>query len=252
MRSIHKGTISFGLVSVPVKLYGATEEHDSVCHQVHNTDGARIRYKRVCEGCGEAVEYGDIAKGYEHGEETVILTEDDLATLPSADRTIEVLEFVPANSIDPMLYEKAYFLGPDGSDKAYTLLASTLAHSDRVALVQFAMRGRTRLAALRVLPKDGVLVAHTLRWPDEVRHASEIKVKEVEVRPIELDVAGQLVASMHNEWNADRYVDTYQEELRELIAAKAAGQALPETEKVETEDVSDLLAALEASVRGRK
>lgn len=255
MRSIWKGHVSFGLVNVPVKLYGATEEHDAACHQVHDKDNGRIRYKRVCEGCGEAVEFANIAKAYEHGEESVILSDDDLKTLPSEqDRTIEVLEFVPAGSLDPMLYEKSYFLGPDGSDKAYALLAGTLERVQRVALVQFAMRGKARLAALTVLPKEGVLVAHTLRWPDEIREASAIKVKEVEIKPIELDVAVRVVESMANEFNPDRYRDVYQEELRELIAAKANGEALPSVvaKEEETDDVSDLLAKLEASIKGKK
>lgn len=253
MRSIWKGSVSFGLVNVPIKLYGATEEHDQVCHQVHAADGGRIRYKRVCEECGEPVEYGDIAKAYEYGAQEVVLTADDLATLPSEqDRVIEVLEFVPAGSLDPLLYEKPYFLGPEkGADKAYTLLARTLGHVDRVALVKFAMRGKTRLAALTVLPKEGVMVAHTLRWPDEVRHASEIKVKDVEIKPRELELAETLVESMANEFNPDRYHDAYQEELRELVAAKAEGEELPEAAPKATEEVSDLLAALEASIEGK-
>lgn len=252
MRSIWKGNVSFGLVNVPVKLYGATEEHDVDCHQVHKADGARIRYKRVCEDCGVAVETADIAKQYEHDGHTVILTEDELGNLPSAsDRTIEVLEFVPAGSLDTMLYEKSYFLGPDKSDKAYTLLATALADSKRVALVRFAMRDKTRLGALSVLPKEGVLVVNTLRWADEIRNAADVTIAKVEVKPEELEMAGKLIASMENEYNADRYRDTYQAELRELITAKATGGELPALEAKATEDVGDLLAALEASIAGR-
>lgn len=256
MRSIYKGSISFGLVHVPVKMYGATEEHDAVCHQIHAADGGRIRYKKVCETCSEGVEFADIAKAYEYGkEDPVILTDADLKTLPSEqDRTIEVLEFVPAESLNPMLYEKSYFLGPEkGADKPYVLLAETLARVQRVALVQFAMRGKTRLAALTVLPKGGVLVAHTLRWPDEIRHP-EFAIQEVEIKPLELDLAEQIVESMANEFNPDRYRDTYQVELQELIAAKATGQALPSVaaEQQEADDVSDLLAKLEASIKGKK
>lgn len=254
MRSIWNGSISFGLVNVPVKLYGATEEHDMVGHQVHAADGARIRYKRVCEGCGEAVDMADISKSYEHEGACVILTDDDIATLPSEqDRIIEVLEFVPAGSLDTMLYEKSYFLGPNKSDKPYVLLATALKASKRVALVRFAMRSKTRLAALSVLPKEGVLVVNTLRWSDEIRNAADVKIAEVEIKPAELDMAGKVIASMENEYNADRYRDSYQAELRELIAAKANGDALPSVEKDEpTEDISDLLAALEASIKGAK
>ena len=257
MRSIHKGTVSFGLVSVPVKLYGATEEHDAVSHQVHNKDGGRIRYKRTCEDCGEVVEYKDIAKQYEHGDQAVILTDDDLATLPAEqDRTIEVLEFVPTGSLDEMLPEKPYYLSPEkGADKAYALLAATLDRIDRTALVRFAMRGKTRLAALRTLHKEQVLVLHTLRWPDEIRRHDWITVKDVEIKPAELNMADRLVGSMSNEFNPDRYRDTYQEELQALITAKAEGGELPVVEKEEEpEDVSDLLAALEASIakKGKK
>ena len=254
MRAIYRGAISWGLVNIPCKLYGATEEHDVKAHQLHGADGGRIRMKRFCEDCGEMVEYADIAKGYDHDGETVILTEDDLSTLPAErDRTIEVLEFVPAESLDPLMADKPYFLGPDkGADKAYALLAATLGRVDRVALVRFALRGRTRLAALRVLPKEGVLVAQTLRWPDEIRRPDWITVKDVQITPAELDMAEQLVESLSNQFNPDRYVDNYQRDLRELIAAKAEGRELPEVEKEVTEDVSDLLAQLEKSIARKK
>ncbi|MBO0676817.1 Ku protein [Mycolicibacterium sp. S2-37] len=253
MRAIWTGAVSFGLVNVPVKLYGATEDHDTPGHQVHDKDNGRIRYKRVCEECGEVVEYANITKGYEYGDQTIVLTADDLSHIAAErDKVIDVLEFVPADAIDPLMYDKAYYLGPQkGADKAYNLLTATLARVERVALVKFAMRSKTRLAALRVLPKEGVLVAHTLRWPDEVRHATEVKVSEVEVSDKELNLAEMLVESMANEFNPDRYRDTYQEELRELLALKAEGAELPVVEESETEDVSDLLAALEASIKGK-
>ena len=174
MRSIWKGSIAFGLVNVPVKVYSATEDHDVKFHQVHAKDNGRIRYKRVCEVCGEVVEYRDIAKAYESDDgQTVIITDDDIATLPEErSREIEVLEFVPASDIDPMMYDKSYFLEPEGkSSKSYVLLAKTLMETDRVAIVHFALRNKTRLAALRVQDfcKRDVMVIQTLLWPDEIR-----------------------------------------------------------------------------------
>src|ERR1700712_4507452 len=151
MRSIWKGSVAFGLVNVPVKVYSATEDHDSNCPEVHEKDNGRIRYKRVCEVCGEVVEYRDIAKSYESEDgQTVIITDEDIATMPEErSREIEVVEFVPADQIDPLLYDKSYFLEPDSkSSKSYVLLAETLAKTDRVAIVHFALRSKTRLAAL--------------------------------------------------------------------------------------------------------
>src|SRR3954467_6322924 len=153
MRSIWKGSIAFGLVNVPVKVYSATEDHDIKFHQVHAKDNGRIRYKRICEVCGEVVEYRDIAKSYEADDgQTVITTDEDIATLPEErSREIEVVEFVPAEQIDPLMYDKSYFLEPDSkSSKSYVLLAETLADTDRLAIVHFSLRSKTRLAALRV------------------------------------------------------------------------------------------------------
>ena len=155
MRSIWKGSVAFGLVNVPVKVYSATEDHDIKFHQVHAKDNGRIRYKRVCEVCGEVVEFRDIAKSFESEDgQTVIITDEDIATLPEErSREIEVVEFVPADQLDPLMYDKSYFLEPDSkSSKSYMLLAQTLAETDRVAIVHFALRSKTRLAALRVGP----------------------------------------------------------------------------------------------------
>lgn len=247
MRSIHKAAISFGLVNVPVKLYGATEEHDIKSHQVHGSDGGRIRYKRVCEDCGEAVAYDDIVKGYEVGDELAILTDDDIASITGeSSRDIEVVEFVPTGSIDPLAYEKSYYLGPDKSLTAYQLLAAALMGTERVAIVKFNMRGKTRLAALRVTGKQHVLTLHTLHWSDEIRDPEFKELdKAAKIDPSQLAMARSLVESMANEFNPDRYRDTYQEELRVLVAAKAGEP--PQG----TEDVSDLLAKLAASTRER-
>jgi DNA end-binding protein Ku len=262
MRSIWKGSIAFGLVNVPVKVYSATEDHDLKFHQVHQKDNGRIRYKRVCEICGEVVEYRDIAKAYESDDgQTVIITDEDLATLPEEkSREIEVLEFVPAGDLDPLMYDRSYFLEPDSkSSKSYVLLAQTLARTDRVAIVHFALRNKTRLAALRVkdFSKREVMVIHTLLWPDEIRDPDfPVLDKEVTIKPAELKMAGQVVDSMADDFDPDRYRDDYQEQLKELVEAKLEGGEAFTTEEQPaeldaTEDVSDLLAKLEASVKKR-
>ncbi|MGH3532964.1 MAG: Ku protein [Mycobacterium sp.] len=262
MRSIWKGSIAFGLVNVPVKVYSATEDHDIKFHQVHAKDNGRIRYKRVCEVCGEVVEYRDVARAYESDDgQMVVITDDDIATLPEErSREIEVLEFVPSADLDPMLFDRSYFLEPDSkSSKSYVLLAKTLADTDRVAIVHFALRNKTRLAALRVkdFGKRDVMVVQTLLWPDEIRDPDfPVLDKKVDIKPAELKMAGQVVESMAEEFNPDRFHDTYQDQLRELVAAKLEGgeaftaEEQP-TELDETEDISDLLAKLEASVKAR-
>ncbi|MGD9619706.1 MAG: Ku protein [Mycolicibacterium sp.] len=262
MRSIWKGSIAFGLVNVPVKVYTATEDHDIRFHQVHAKDNGRIRYKRVCEVCGEVVEYRDITRAYESDDgRTVIITDDDISTLPEErSREIEVLEFVPAADIDPMMYDRSYFLEPEGkSTKSYVLLAKTLMETDRVAIVNFALRNKTRLAALRVkdFSKRDVMMVHTLLWPDEIRDPDfPVLDKDVDVKPAELKMAGQVVDSMTDDFNPDRYRDEYQEQLQELIQAKLeGGEAFTTDEEPQeldaTEDVADLLAKLEASVKAR-
>lgn len=262
MRSIWKGSIAFGLVNVPVKVYTATEDHDIKFHQVHAKDNGRIRYKRVCEVCGEVVEYTDIAKAYEADDgRTVVITDDDIATLPEErSREIEVLEFVPAGELDPLMYDRSYFLEPDSkSPKSYVLLAKTLAEADRVAIVHFALRNKTRLGALRVkdFSKRNVMMIHTLLWPDEIRDPDfPVLDQKVEIKPAELKMAGQVVESMADDFHPDRYRDDYQAQLRELVDAKLeGGEAFTAEEQPtaldEAEDVSDLLAKLEASVKAR-
>jgi len=267
MRSIWKGSVAFGLVNVPVKVYSATEDHDLKFHQVHAKDNGRIQYRRVCSECGEMVEYRDIAKAYESDTgQTVVITDEDIATLPEErSHEINVLEFVPATDIDPLMYDKSYYLEPDGkSPKSYVLLAKALSETDRVAIVHFALRNKTRLAALRVkdFPSSHgprkVMVVHTLLWPDEIRDPDFPSLDgNVEVRAPELKMAGQVVESMTDDFHPEQYTDTYQEQLQELVEAKlSGGEAFATTEAPakldETDDVSDLLAKLEASVRRRR
>lgn len=260
MRSIWKGEVSFGLVNVPVKVYAATEDHDLRARQVDKNDGVRIRYKRVRDDNGEEVEYGDIAKAYESDEgEMVILTKEDLASLPvEQNHEIEVTEFVPADQVDPVAFDNAYFLEPASrSNRAYILMREALESTDRLAICTFTLRNRTRLCALRVY-KD-VLMLQTLLWPDEIRPAILDGLdKEAKVRPQEVKMAASLIETMAADFEPEKYEDDYQNQLRELIEAKAAGgEAFTLEERDDTGDddgddeVADLLAALRASVKDR-
>jgi len=252
MRAIWKGAVSFGLVSIAVRLYSATEEKDIRFHQVHRDDGGRIKYKRVCSIDGEEVSYDDIAKGYDlGGGEMVILTDDDFADLPlTTSRAIEVLEFVPAEQVDPILYNKAYFMEPEGAaTKPYVLLRDALERTDRVAIVKVALRQREQLATLRV--RDGVLVLNTMLWPDEVRQPDfEFLGDDIEARPAELAMAGSLIESMAADFNPEEYTDNYRAALQEVIDAKVAGREVVQPEEADEAPAAavDLMAALRASV----
>lgn len=256
MRSIWKGAISFGLVSISVKLYSATEERNISFHQVHRTDGGRIRYKRVCQVCGEEVSYGDIAKGYElPGGEMVVLTDEDLADLPlTTSRAIDVLTFVPLEQVDPIYFNKSYYLEPDkGASKPYVLLRDALEQSDRVAIVKIALRQRESLATLRI--RDEVLVLETMIWPDEVRQPDfGFLDEDVTVRPQELAMAESLIESMAGDFDPEQYTDDYREALEQVIEAKVEGREIvePVEEEKQPAGVVDLMAALRASVERAK
>ena len=259
MRAIWKGAITFGLVNVPVKLYSATEDHDIGLHQVHDADGGRIRYQRKCEVCGKVVDFAHIDKAYDDGERTVVLTGEDLAALPvERSREIDVVEFVPAEQIDPIMYEHAYYLEPDSSSiKAYALLLRTLEESDRIAIVNFSLRQRSRLGALRV--RGDVLTLQALRWDDEVREATFPSLDEkVKVTAKELEMSAALVESFESDFTPEKFTDEYQEQLKILIDAKLKeGDALDtaatfgestEDEEGEDAEVVDLMEVLRRSV----
>ncbi|GAB3868977.1 Ku protein [Dactylosporangium cerinum] len=256
MRAIWKGAVSFGLVSIAVRLYSATEEKDIRFHQVHRDDGGRIKYKRVCSIDGEEVSYDDIAKGYDlGGGEMVVLTDDDFADLPlTTSRAIEVLEFVPAEQVDPILYNKAYYLEPDKTAaKPYALLRDALTNTERVAIVKVALRQREQLATLRV--REDVLVLNTMLWPDEIRAAKfDILDEDVSARPAELAMAGSLIESMAADFDPATYTDNYREALQEVIDAKVAGREVVQPEETEEAPAAavDLMAALRASVERAK
>ena len=258
MRSIWKGSISFGLVSIAVKLYSATEEKDIAFHQVHRDDGGRIKYKRVCSIDGEEIAYNDIAKGYELPDgEMVVLTDDDLAELPlTSSREIDVLQFVPLEQVDPIYFNKAYYLEPDGrAAKAYVLLRDALEASGRVAVVKVALRRREALATLRV--REGVLTLETMLWPDEIRAPEFGFLDEtVELRPQEMAMASSLVDSLSGDFDPTEYTDLYRAALESVVEAKIEGRDLiPAPEHADSGSsgtVVDLVAALQASIDAAK
>ena len=252
MRSTWKGSISFGLVTIPVKLYAATEQRDVTFHQVHAADGGRVKYKRVCSVDGEEVAYSDIAKGYElPGGETVVLTDEDFADLPlTTNRVIDVLEFVPLEQVDPIYFEKSYYLEPEKTGtKPYVLLRDALEQSGRVGLVKIALRSREALATLRV--RDGVFVLETMMWPDEVREVDFGFLDEtIEVRQQEIAMALSLIETLSGDFDPSQYSDSYREALESVIEAKVAGREVvaPTAAPAGTGQVVDLMAALQASV----
>ena len=260
MRAMWKGAVTFGLVNVPVKLYSATEDHDVSLHQVHDADGGRIRYQRVCELDGDEVPYEHIDRAYDDGEHTVVLTKEDLAGLPAErHREIEVVEFVPSGQIDPIMLDRTYYLEPDTkSTKAYVLLRRTLEQTDLTAVVKFALRQRTSLAALRV--RGDVLVLQTLLWSDEVREADFPSLTDdVPISDKELAMSAQLVASFAADFAPDQYTDEYQAQLRQLVEAKLergesvdTAQTFGERPEAGGAEVIDLMEALRKSVAEAK
>ena len=256
MRAIWKGAVSFGLVTVPVKLYSATESHDVSFRQVHAKDGGRIKYQRVCSLDGEEVAYADIAKGYETDDgEMVILTDDDLAELPlSSSKEIAVEKFVPSDQIDPMMLEKSYYLEPEKAGvRPYALLRDALRESDRVAVVTVSLRTRTSPAVLRV--RDDVLVMQTLMWPDEIRAADFPVLEEVgEPKKQELKMAQMLLETLAGDFDPADFEDDYAEAVEKLVEAKREGGEVTRTkpEEPSSGEVVDLLAALQRSVEAAK
>ncbi|MGH3509865.1 MAG: Ku protein [Nocardioidaceae bacterium] len=257
MRAIWKGAVSFGLVSVPVKLYSATESHDISFRQVHAKDGGRIRYNRVCSLDGEEVAYADIAKGFETEDgQMVVLDDDDLAELPaSSSREIAVEKFVPSGQIDPMWLEKSYYLEPDAqAAKPYALLREALKEADRVAVVTVSIRTRMTTAVLRV--RDDVIVMQTMLWPDEVRKPdfAGLDATEHAAKPQELKMARLLVETLAGDYDPGDFEDDYKLAVDELVKAKLEGGEVTHLapEKPAGGEVVDLLAALQRSVEAAK
>lgn len=256
MRSIWNGAISFGLVSIPIKLVNATESHSISFRQIHLADGGRIRYRKVCELDEQEVTTAEIGKAYEDADGTMIpITDEDLASLPlPTAKTIEIVAFVPATEIDPLQMDAAYYLSANGvpAAKPYTLLREALKRSQKVAVAKYALRGRERLGMLRVV--DDVIAMHGLLWPDEIRATDGVAPEaDVTVRDAELDLADALMATL-GEVDMDTLHDDYREAVETLIASKASGEALQPAASDEHGGgkVIDLIAALENSVRAAK
>jgi DNA end-binding protein Ku len=246
-----KGAISFGLVMIPVKLYAATEQKDIAFRQVHREDGGRIRFRRVCSLDGAEVPYEDVAKGFElPGGEMIVLTDDDMAELPlTSSKSIEVMHFTPADQLDPILFNRSYYVEPEAAGvRAYALLRDALERSGRVAIAQVALRQRESLATLRT--RDGVLVLETLLWPDEVRGADfGFLDDDIEVRTQELRMATSLIDSMTVDFDPAEYHDRYREALQELVEAKTEGRDVVQPGEAEAPAASTSLAdALRASL----
>ena len=255
-RSIWKGAVSFGLVSIPVKLYGATEDKDVSFRQVHSSDGGRVRQQRICEKCGEVVPYADIAKGYESADGRVaVLTDEDFANLPlSTLKTVEVVQFVDQDEVDPGFFQRTYFLEAEAAgQKPYVLLREALAKEDKVAVVKVALRSRESLALIR--PKGDLLLLHTMYWPDELRDGEfAAPSAEVKISDAEMEMAKLLIAQLEGTFEPEAYQDSYREALLEVVEAKLAGAPAPASSDTSAPsgDVVDLMAALKASVEAAK
>ncbi|MFI5729324.1 Ku protein [Kribbella sp. NPDC051587] len=258
MQAIWKGAISFGMVTIPIKVFSATEEKDISFRQVHVADGGRIRYKRICSIDGEEVPYSDIGKGYEMPDGRMIVLEpDDFADLPlTSKKVIDVLEFVPADQVDPLYLGKSYYLQADGGPgaKPYVLLRDALEGSELYALVKVALRSRESLGLLRTV--DNILILQVMLWPDEIRDAAfAAPPEDVEIRSQEKAMASSYIDTLRGEFDPEQYHDEYRQALEQVVEAKAAGVPLPadsEEEETEGAEVVDLVAALRASVEAAK
>ncbi len=256
-RSLWKGAVSFGLVTIPVKLYSATEEKDVSFRQVHPADGGRIKYKRVCDVCGQEVPYAEIAKGYETADGRVVVLEaSDFEELPlPTAKQVEIVQFVEIDEIDPTAYNKAYFLEAEGPGaKPYVLLREALKSSGKVAVVKVALRSRESLALIRAT--GDLLVLHTLLWPDELRDgAFAAPPEELRATKPEVDMASMFIEQLSGEYDPSAFTDSYREALEQVVAAKLGDVAVPaaaDEAPAAGGDVVDLVAALRASVEAAK
>jgi DNA end-binding protein Ku len=260
-RAIWSGSISFGLLNVPVKLYSAVSKQTVRFRELREADGSRVRHKRVAEADGEEVAYDDIVKGYEFApDQYVTLSRDELAELdPKKTRAIEIQDFVDLDEIDPIYFEHPYYLGPDkGAEKAYALLVQAMGEARKVAVARFVLRNKEHLAAIR--PMDGVLTMATMRFADEVTDPDDLRSELFEEKPKkaekrELEMAMQLIESLSTDFEAGKYRDEYREELLAMLELKAEGKEVVSapSEEPEPTKAPDLMAALEeslAAVRG--
>ncbi|MEU2415094.1 Ku protein [Streptomyces sp. NPDC013099] len=255
-RPLWAGAISFGLVTIPVKIVSATEDHDVHFYRVHLADMGRVRTRKVCELDGQVVSQDEIGKGYEIAkDQTVPVTDEELEQMPlPTAKAIEIAAFVDADTIDTVRISDSYYLAADGqvAAKPYTLLRKALERSSKVAVAKFAWHGRERLGLLRI--REGAIVLHSMKWPDEVRNPDELAPREVEVGEEEIEQALELAERMTIE-DLSGFHDEYREALEDIIAAKADGKPLPapaEDGRQDKGEVVDLMAALNASVKAAK
>jgi DNA end-binding protein Ku len=253
-RAMWKGAISFGLVTIPVSVYPATEEKTLRFNQLHDEDGGRIRYKRVCEKDGEEVSFEHIVKGYEvEKDRYVVLTDEDFDAVPVASsRAIDIVQFVEFDEIDPVMFKKSYYLVPEETGaKAYSLLREAMKEDDRVGIAKVSFRDKEHIAALRF--KDDAFVLETMFWPDEIREVDFGGVDvDQDVRDNELTMARQLIDSLTSEWNPDEFSDAYRDALLQIVEAKLNGQEIEVVEAEPAAKVVDLMEALKASVAAAK
>jgi DNA end-binding protein Ku len=253
-RSMWKGAISFGLVTIPVAVYPATEERSVKFNQLHDEDMGRIRYKRVCEVDGEEVPYEHIVKGYEiEKDRYVVLEDEDFDAVPvESSRTIDIQQFVDLEEIDPILFKKSYYLVPDETGaKAYALLRRALEEESKVGISKVSFRDKEHLAALRF--KDDAFVLETMFWPDEIRAAEFDTIHEDgKIRDQEVEMAKALIENLSEPWNPEAFKDEYREALLGIVEKKAAGEEIEAAPEAQPARVVDLMEALKASVEAVK
>jgi DNA end-binding protein Ku len=256
MKSLWKGSLTFGLVNIPVRLYSAVEEKSLRFHLLHEEDGGRIKYQRSCSKCGKEVTWDDIVKGYEYSKDHyVTFNQDELSALDvDSIKAIDVVTFVPLESIDPVYYNKTYYVAPEASGlKAYRLLQEALDAEGQVGIAKIALREKEHLATVRLM--DGVFVLETMHWPDEIRTPEfEELEKKIDVRDAEVKMARQLIQQLSGDFNPEEFADEYRTRLEELVERKVEGEevtvaAAPEEEPTK---VVDLMEALKASVADAK
>lgn len=253
-RTMWKGAISFGLVSIPVRVFPATEEKTVRFNQLHDADGGRIKMKRTCSKCGEEVAFENIVKGYEtEKDHYVVLTDEDFDAVPvESSRAIDIVQFVDLEEIDPMFFKKSYYLVPEETGvKAYSLLRKALSEDGKVGIAKVSFRDKEHLAALRFRGKTFVL--ETMYWPDELRADDfEELDKKVTVRPQEVQMARSLIDNLSESWNPEAFTDEYREALLKIVAAKESGEVIEAPQIEQSSKVVDLMEALKASVEAVK
>jgi DNA end-binding protein Ku len=252
-RAIWSGSIVFGLVNAPVRLYTAIDEHNVELHLVHTTDGSRIGYQKICKAEEKAVPEDEVAKGYERGETIVLLEDEDFAAARGeGTKAIEIAEFVPHDQIDPIYFERTYYLGPEeGAEKVYRLLVEAMESAGLAAAVRFFFRDREQLGCLRV--RDGILLLEKMHYADEIRPADELRPsKRGKIDKQELDLALSLIERVTGDFDPSKYEDTYHDRLLDVIARKSRGETIEAPEPEKRSEPADLLAALRESVAQAK